>query len=271
MTPEPRRRGWPSRPRASAARRSCGCSTCSPPRWRRARTGADAAHAARARARQGGGARGRPVAQRACSRASSGSRRSSRASAVGAPPVEPPPAAPRPQRTGPAAVAAVAVRGPEERARAARGRAGARPRGLPRRVARGPGRRSAARTRCSPALLERRQPGGARGGELRRRLRGAGRVPRARPRGVPNRETLDQASRPSPGARSSSCYELRADAETEEVAAAALSDEELVARFDGRVRRRGARPRGARGELDLMPQPPNMQQCSSRPRRCSRT
>ena len=124
-------------------------------------------------------------------------------------------------------------------------------------------------------------------GAARRRPSGRGRRARADaafPGGArsssarPSRTTTG-ASRPrrckrSPAARLALRYELRdEEADAEPTGEPALTGEELVRRFmeefDAEELDGEDRPARRRGEW-LMPQP-NMQQCSSRPRRCSRT
>jgi DNA polymerase-3 subunit gamma/tau len=155
--------------------------------------------------------------------------------AVGAPPVEPPPAAPRPQRTGPsagAAVAAVAVAAEEEEEEER-----AQPEAAPAldleafrslwpavlETVRG-------QNAMLAALLEGANPVEVAAGELRLAFAESAAFLKRKAEGIPNRETLSQAVQAVTGSRLKLVYELRTDAETEEVAAEALSDEDLVAR-----------------------------------------
>ena len=185
--------------------------------------------------------------------------------AVGAPPVEPPPAAPRPQRTGPsagAAVAAVAVAAEEEEEEE-RAQPEAAPaldlEALPLVVARGPGdgSRPERDARRAPGG---RQPGGGRGRRASSRLRRVGRVPQAQGRGDP--ESRD----PEPGRpgrhREHAQARVRAAHRRRDRGGGRRGPVRRGPRRprDGRVRRGGAAARRARGGLDQMPQPPNMQQ-----------
>ena len=155
--------------------------------------------------------------------------------AVGAPPVEPPPAAPRPQRTGPsagAAVAAVAVAAEEEEEEER-----AQPEAAPAldleafrslwpavlETVRG-------QNAMLAALLEGANPVEVAAGELRLAFAESAAFLKRKAEGIPNRETLSQAVQAVTGSTLKLVYELRTDAETEEVAAEALSDEDLVAR-----------------------------------------
>jgi DNA polymerase III subunit gamma/tau len=147
-------------------------------------------------------------------------------------PVEPPAAAPRPQRTGPAAVA-VAVATEEERSEDAEPRPEASPsldidtfRSL------WPAVLETVRGQNAmlAALLEGANPVELAAGELRLAFADSAAFLKRKAEGIPNRETLGQAVQTVTGRTLKLVYELRADAETEEVAAEALSDEDLVAR-----------------------------------------
>jgi DNA polymerase III subunit gamma/tau len=153
--------------------------------------------------------------------------------AAGAPPVEPPPAAPRPQRTGPAAVAAVAVAAEEEEEVGERAQPEAAP-ALDLDAFRSlwPAVLETVRGQNAmlAALLEGANPVEVAAGEVRLAFAESAAFLKRKAEGIPNRETLNQAVQTVTGTPLKLVYELRADAETEEVAAEALSDEDLVAR-----------------------------------------
>jgi DNA polymerase-3 subunit gamma/tau len=154
--------------------------------------------------------------------------------AAGAPPVEPPPAAPRPQRTGPAAVAAVAVAAEEEEEEVEERAQPAAAPALDLDAFRSlwPAVLETVRGQNAmlAALLEGANPVEVAAGELRLAFAESAAFLKRKAEGIPNRETLNQAVQTVTGTPLKLVYELRADAETEEVAAEALSDEDLVAR-----------------------------------------
>jgi DNA polymerase-3 subunit gamma/tau len=80
------------------------------------------------------------------------------------------------------------------------------------------------------ALLEGANPVEVAAGELRLAFAESAAFLKRKAEGIPNRETLGQAIQAVTGSTLKLVYELRTDAETEEVAAEALSDEDLVAR-----------------------------------------
>ena len=259
----PRRAGRPRRPRAT----SCGCSTC----WRtalEARQGRRRRRAPSSSSRSSRPPRPRSMPRRArCSRGSSGSRRSWRARAPRR--WRAPARRPRPQPLPDAPAPPALPRPSAAPRRAGRHRGRDRP-SRPQARARG-GRGGA---RCAPptaggrvdlealrslwpavldtvreqnAMLARRCCDGANpvelaGGELTPRLRRSRRVLQAQGGATPPTATRWRArSRRSPGTSLRLAYELRAGRERDARGGPGRSsDEELVERFAGRVRRGGA-------------------------------
>jgi DNA polymerase-3 subunit gamma/tau len=81
------------------------------------------------------------------------------------------------------------------------------------------------------ALLEGANPVEVAAGELRLAFAESAAFLKRKAEGVPNRETLGQAIKAVTGRPLKLVYELRADAETEQVAEEVLSDDEFVARL----------------------------------------
>ena len=151
-----------------------------------------------------------------------------------APAVQPPPAAPKPTRNVPEASAAGAVAvavapEPEEEE--------SPPEAAPLDLAAfrdlWPAVLETVRDRNAmlAALLEGANPVEVAAGELRLAFAESAAFLKRKAEGIPNRQTLGEAIQSVTGRPLKLAYELRADAETEQAAEEALSEEELVARF----------------------------------------
>ncbi|HVE69612.1 MAG TPA: DNA polymerase III subunit gamma/tau [Solirubrobacteraceae bacterium] len=148
-------------------------------------------------------------------------------------PVQPPPAAPKPTRSEPQASAAVAVAvavEPEEEEEPVEMPA------LSLDVFRSdmwPAVVETVRQQNAmlAALLEGANPVELAAGELRLAFAESAAFLKRKAEGIPNRQTLGEAVQTVTGRTLKLVYELRSDAETEQAAEAALSEEELFARF----------------------------------------